>query len=122
MPWRLSSLFFFYPVPRRQSFLLYSFRFVVWYPFFPRLFSIHCSEVTSASLPASLYFFPASRWHRHAMALDPVVTSLPSCASSHFSDVAVVYLIPLLYFLMLHSDWLAYSAWEPCSVLTTPHM
>jgi hypothetical protein len=76
---------------------------------FLRLFSIHCSEVTLASLPAFLFFFRASRWQRRAMAPDPVVTSFPSWASSHFSDVAVMYLLPLLYFHMIHSDWLAYS-------------
>jgi hypothetical protein len=90
--------------------------------FFPRFFSIHCSEVTLASFPASLFFFPASRWQRHAMAPDPVGPSFPSCASSRLSDVAVVYHLPLLYFIMLRSNWLAYSPWEPDGVLTIPHI
>lgn len=59
-----------------------SFRFVVWCLFFPRLISIHFSEDTLLSLPASLFFFPASRWQRHSLAPDPVVTSFPSCAFS----------------------------------------
>ena len=84
-------------------------------PYFPRLFSIHCSEVTLASLPASLFCIRASRWQRRAMAPDPMVTSFPSCASSHFPDVGVVYHLPLLYFLMMHFDWSAYSSWESVS-------
>ena len=124
MPWRFPFPFFFYPVPRRLSFLLYS----------VLLSALLCDVLSSRA--SFQFIFPKILWRpfRRLCSSSPrpdgsVIQwhlipwwrlSLP--ARSHFSDVAVVYLLPLLYFLMLHSDWLAYSPWEPGNVLTIPHM